>query len=122
VDLHRCDARTQALKGRLSGRPVRGVPTGLSGCGRRRGNIRKRQSGAPRDQGDCAQEVRAASMVCDHSKLQEFMVRLDRPVGLFFFAARPLVRLHKQATLHELVPSDLLIAGDVNCRVDAQKS
>jgi hypothetical protein len=50
------------------------------------------------------------------------MVRLDRPVGLFFFAARPLVRLHKQATLHELVPSDLLIAGDVNCRVDAQKS
>ncbi|MDT4947293.1 MAG: hypothetical protein QOH14_4026, partial [Pseudonocardiales bacterium] len=30
-------------------------------------------------------------MVCDHSKLQEFMVRLDRPVGLFFFAARPLV-------------------------------
>ena len=61
-------------------------------------------------------------MVCDHSKLQEFMVRLDRPVGLFFFAARPLVRLHKQAALHEVVPSDLLIAGDVNCRVDAQKS
>jgi len=58
-------------------------------------------------------------MVCDHSKLQKFMVRLDRPVGLFFFTARSLVRLHKQATLHEFVLSDLLIAGDVNCRVDA---
>ena len=71
------------------------------------------------DEGDSAQKVRAASMVCDHSKLQKFMVRFDRPVGLFFFAARALVRLHKQATLHELVPSDLPIAGDVNCRVDA---
>ena len=58
-------------------------------------------------------------MVCDHSKLQKLMVGLDRPVGLFFFAAWSLVRLPKQVTLHELVPSDLLIAGDVNCRVDA---
>jgi hypothetical protein len=58
-------------------------------------------------------------MVCDHRKLQKLMVRLDRPVGLFFFAAWSLVRL---VTLHELVPSDLLIAGDVNCRVDASPS
>jgi hypothetical protein len=67
------------------------------------------------DQGDCAQTKDRPR----HRELQKFMVHFDRPVGLFFFAARSLVRRHKQATLHELVPSDLLIAGDVNCRVDA---
>jgi hypothetical protein len=50
-------------------------------------------------------------MVCDRIKLQEFMLRLDRPVGLFLFAARPLVRLHEQATLHELVKASTTVVS-----------